>query len=116
MTRRRPMTPARRLRILEAHDSHCYICGLRIDPTCEAWDVDHELALGLAGADDDSNWRPVHVDPCHKDKTRKDVQRMRKADAQKARHLGAKTPPRKPMAGSRASKWKKRMDGSVVER
>lgn len=114
MTRRKPMTPARRLRIAEAHGWICDECGFPIDPVREKWDVDHELALGLGGADDDSNWRPLHV-KCHKTKTAVDVGKMSKADAQRAAHLGAKTPKR-PMPGSKRSGWRKPMYGPPERR
>ena len=115
MTRRRPMTPARRLRIGEAADWICCLCGFEIDPVRQAWTVEHKLALGLEGPDDDDNCGPAH-EKCRREKDKIDVAMMAKADRAKARHTGGKTPPRKPMAGSRASPFRKRMDGTVERR
>lgn len=67
MTRRRPMTAARRLRILDANDCTCHICGQLIDAV-KPWEV---LALGPGG--DDTNCRPAHY-RCHKMKTKNDRQ------------------------------------------
>lgn len=47
---------------------------------------------------------------------RADCAEMHDAARVRARHMGAATPSRNPLPGSRASRWKKRVDGSVVPR
>ena len=112
---RRPMTSTRRLRILEANDRVCHLCGGSIDPVRERWDVEHPQALGLGGSDDDDALRPAHV-LCHKSKTADDQGRMAKADRQRAKHMGAQKKKSRPMDGSRESRWRKRMDGTAEPR
>ena len=61
-TKRRPMTPARRRRIFEAHDGIFGYCRKPIE-------IDHVVPLALGGADDGGgNTVPMHVD-CHRIKT-----------------------------------------------
>lgn len=79
------------------------------------WEIEHLLPLALGGADDDDNRKPAHR-KCHLAKTRQDIKSIRKADRQRARYLGAKTPSRHPLPGGRDSKWKIKLDGTVVER
>ena len=64
-TKRRPMTPARRKRIFEAHDGICGYCQKPID---DAYEIDHLVPLALGGADDDGdNTVPMHPE-CHRTK------------------------------------------------
>ena len=114
MAKRATITPKRRAEIFRDADGICHLCSRRIG-LGETWEVEHPKAIGLGGADDSTNWLPAHVD-CHAGKTRNDVRIMRKADRQmKAATPGVKTT-RNPLPGSRKSKWKRRMDGTVVER
>lgn len=52
---------------------------------------------------------------CHKDKTKQDVSQIRKADRQRDKFTGAKKT-RNPLPGSKSSRWKRKMNGEVVER
>jgi hypothetical protein len=55
----------------------------------------------------------VLCNACHAAKThRADRPRMAKADRAKKRHLGI-TKPSRPIPGSRASRWKHKMDGTI---
>jgi 5-methylcytosine-specific restriction enzyme A len=112
-TPRRAMSQTRRLRIWEADKGICILCEHKIDGVREAWIVEHKIALGLGGADTDDNCGPAH-EHCRREKDKIDVPMIAKAKRMKARHLGIKK--RSTFAGSRDSKWKKRMDGSVVLR
>lgn len=93
MTTRRSMSPSRRLRIFEAHGGVCCHCGLKIDGVREAWIVEHLLALGLTGADDDANCAPAH-EHCRRVKDKDDVKRIAKAKRAKQQHLGIRPPSR----------------------
>lgn len=113
MTRRR-WTALRRADLFMTHDGICHICGGKIG-IGEPWDIEHVIPLALGGDDDEANCRPAHV-ACHKDKTADDKAQIAKANRVRAKHLGARERPRRIMAGSKLSPWKKRLDGTVVRR
>lgn len=85
---RASLSRTKRLKVFEAAGGICHICELRIQAG-QKWDVEHVRALCLGGKDDESNWKPAHVD-CHKPKTKADIARKSKADRQRMRHLGIK--------------------------
>ncbi len=113
MTRIR-RTALQRLRIFEAAAGLCHICGGRIDGTRERWDVEHVIPLALGGEDADHNIRPAHV-ACHRAKSARDAAVLAKSNRVRAKHHGARTA-RHPLPGSKASAWKRRLDGTVVRR
>lgn len=90
-TRRKSMSPSRRLRIWEAHSGRCCLCGQKIDGSREKWTVEHIRALGLGGEDDDSNCAPAH-ETCRREKDKADVAMIAKAKAMKRVHIGIKNP------------------------
>lgn len=78
-TPRKAMSPARRKRILDAHDNHCGHEG------CEATDrleIDHDIPLALGGSEDDGNLIALCY-PHHKEKTRLDIWQIAKAKRQR---------------------------------
>jgi 5-methylcytosine-specific restriction endonuclease McrA len=79
----------------------------------EKWELEHIVALANGGEHRESNMAPALVAP-HKDKTRADRRLQAKLAKIRKRHIGIRKPSRFP--GSRDSRWKKRMDGTVVER
>lgn len=122
MTKRRAMTPARKARILKAHDCKCWRCKEGFADG-EAVEFDHKLALARGGTDDDENVGPCHVH-CHKLKTfggstklgsdifeiAKTKRLAKKAKGKKEKkHNWAKRP-----FGN--SKFKKKLDGTVERR
>ncbi len=88
-TRRKSMSPSRRLRIWEAHSGRCCLCGQKIDGSREKWIVEHIRALGLAGEDTDDNCAPAH-ETCRRVKDKEDMAMIAKAKAMKRHHLGIK--------------------------
>ena len=112
MTRR--MSPTRRLRIFEAHAGRCHICGERIDGTRERWEAEHVVPYALTRDDSDGNLAPAHV-RCHAEKTTGDAATIAKAERVSRKHSGAHRP-RSTVPGSRASRWKRKIDGTVVRR
>ena len=112
---RRSLSTRERVRLFTLHGGACHICGGKIDGTREAWEVEHILPVALGGDESDDNRKPAHV-KCHKGKTAEDIGRIRKADRQQARHIGAKARTRNPLPGSRCTRWKKKLDGTVVPR
>lgn len=97
-TKRRAMTPARRLRIFEEHKGVCVLCNNRIDGVREPWIVEHLTCLGLGGADEDKNCGPAH-ETCRRDKDKLDVAAIAKAKRNKQRHIGIRAD--KPKIASR---------------
>ena len=110
---RRSLSKLARIRIFDSADGICHICKTKIH-TGEAWQADHILPLALGGEDNEKNMAPAH-DRCHGQKTASDIGKIRKGDRQRAKHLGIKKKS-KPIPGSKNSCWKKKIDGTVVER
>ncbi len=76
---------------------------------------DHRIADGLNGEPTLANCVVLCL-ACHSEKTAKhDVPAIARAKRREARHIGAVRSSR-PMPGSRGTKFRKRMDGSVVLR
>lgn len=106
--------PTVSLRIWEHAKGCCEICTRKI-MAGEEWHRDHIKALADGGENRESNYQVACV-WCHREKTgaenseRAVVRRKAKA------HAGIKSRSSRPMPGSKASKWKKRMDGTVIER
>jgi 5-methylcytosine-specific restriction protein A len=88
-TKRKAMTPARRLRIWEAHKGICCLCSQVIDGAREPWIVEHLVCLGLGAKDEDDNCAPAH-ETCRRDKDKLDVKAIAKAKRVKQRHLNIK--------------------------
>lgn len=110
-TKRRSMSSSRRLRIWEAHGGICCLCRSKIDGVREKWTVEHLRALGLGGDDDDKNCGPAHED-CRRQKDKTDVSAISKAKRVKAKHLGIP----KPKSSLTHPRFKRLMDGTVVDR
>ncbi|MCM2294785.1 HNH endonuclease [Allorhizobium sp. BGMRC 0089] len=104
-TKRKPMPPARRLRIFEAHGGKCCLCGEQIDGAREPWTIEHLICLGLGGIDEDKNCGPAH-ETCRRDKDKLDVRAIAKAKRVKQRHLGIKAP-KQPIRGAGFPKHEK---------
>lgn len=111
MTRRR-LTTLQRARLFEKHNGVCHICGGKIGVT-EAWDVEHVIPLAVGGDDEPANMAPAHKH-CHRTKTTGDRRDIAKCERVRAKHMGARKPSRFP--GSRTSRFKKKIDGTVEER
>jgi 5-methylcytosine-specific restriction endonuclease McrA len=108
------MPPPRvRMRALDANDFRCHCCGRVIRPG-EYWQLDHVVALINGGQNRESNLRPICRDCCYA-KTALDVAKKAKVARVRQKHYGLKKPKR-PMPGSRASGFRKRMDGTVERR
>jgi len=104
--------PRVRLRVFARDNGVCHISGRRIRPS-DAWDCDHIVALANGGEHRERNLAPALRDK-HREKTAQDVAEKAKNDRVRKRHLGIKKPSR--FACSRDSRFKKRIDGTVVLR
>lgn len=111
---RRSMSTTRRTKIFQQAGGLCHICQERIDGTRERWEVEHPIPIAMGGSDDDADLRPAHV-ACHARKSKADATAIAKAKRVAAKHGGAYRP-RSTLAGSRASPFKRRLDGTTVRR
>ena len=59
-------------KIMRIHRGVCHVCN-----TMFADQVDHVIPLAEGGADDESNLRPIHRDPCHLAKSKVEAARGR---------------------------------------
>lgn len=102
-----------RLRVFDRHLGICHISGRKIRAG-ETWELEHVVALCNGGEHRESNLAPALTDP-HKEKTKLDRKEKSINQRKRKKYLGIKTVKR-PMPGSRASGFKRRMDGTVVKR
>lgn len=112
---RRKRTTLQKLAIFERDKGLCHICGEKIDGTREAWELEHKIPYALTNDDTDENLSPAHVS-CHRRKTRQDKADIAKSNRVRAKHNGAKASPKRPIAGSKASKWKRKVGGGMERR
>ena len=92
----------------------CYRCSSIMDPARQQWEAEHELVRAHGGSDDPPNVKPVCI-PCHKEKTKKDVKAISKGKRQRDRHFNIRRSPT-PMPFGRNSRFKKKINGQIVER
>lgn len=105
--------PRVKVRVFERHGGVCHLSG-RVIRAGETWDCDHVKALVNGGEHRESNLAPALTKP-HREKTAQDVKEKAIVYRKKAKNLGVKKS-KQTMPGSKASKFKKRMDGTVVLR
>jgi hypothetical protein len=110
---RKAISTRERIRLFALHGGICHLCECRIMPG-EDWDISHEIALALTGADDDANRMPAHR-KCHRVRTRDDMGAIAKAKRREAKHIGAWRS-KSPLPGGKASPWKRKVNGEVVRR
>jgi 5-methylcytosine-specific restriction protein A len=112
--RRRSLATRERLDLFLAARGRCQRCDWALAPGTR-WEVDHVIPLALGGRDHAGNMQVLCV-ACHGGKTlREDVPAIAKTARIRARHLGARNS-RSPLPGGRRSRWKKTIDGRVLER
>lgn len=105
--------PARvKERIGRRAEDKCQHCKRTVGPRLAA-QFDHVIPLILGGQNRESNLQLL-CEPCHSAKTALDVKLKAKVSRVRQRHIGIKKPSKFPC--SRDSRFKKRIDGSVVAR
>lgn len=110
---RRHISTTERTRIWERFKRTCQMC---FQPTAfNGVDFDHHIPLEIGGDDSEANLRPL-CRPCHKLKTKGDVQEIARAKRREASHRGLRAPSRRPLPGSKASPWKQKLTGEWVRR
>lgn len=103
-----------RVRVYLRYGGRCQ-CGCdRLILTGELWNADHKIAIINGGENRESNLVPL-IEAHHRVKTRADVAMKSVTYESRKRHLGLKKS-KHPMPGSRASGWKRKMDGSWERR
>src|SRR5215469_5550332 len=102
-----------RVRVFARHNGRCHCCG-RLILVGEAWELDHVIAIANGGEHRESNLKPILTEH-HRNKTRLDTAIKSKSYAVRRKILGLKKPKR-PLIGSKASGWKRKMDGTLVRR
>jgi len=109
---RRAWSTTVRMRVLDRFERKCQLCFGEIGT--KGFDLDHRVPLAIGGEDVESNLEPLCV-PCHRLKTKGDVGDIARAKRREAKHLGGRAPSRNPMPGGRASPYRKKISGEVVE-
>jgi 5-methylcytosine-specific restriction enzyme A len=90
-------------------NGRCAICGMKL--RVGQYEIDHIQALAHGGDNSVENLRAICM-PCHRDKTRGDVQGLRKAERIS---VGGKQRKGRPLPGTKASGIRKRMSGAVED-
>ena len=110
---RKSISTKKRVALFQKRDGICHICGGKIH-VGEQWELEHQIPLSMGGEDVESNWYLAHT-KCHKTKTKEDMGNLSKAKRREAKNLGAKKS-KTPMPFGKNSKFKRKMDGTIVER
>lgn len=111
---RKQLTPKQRLRLFIERDGICWRCKTLIDGVHEKWIDEHVDPLWLNGLNCWSN-RDITHERCAREKTAEEATVRSKVRSVAEFHYGAKQSIR-PMPCGRRSRWKRKMDGTVVLR
>ncbi len=106
--------PRVRVRVFERMNGRCGVCTRKIRAG-EPWTCEHLVALINGGENRETNLG-VTCQNCLPAKNAADVAEKSAVYRKKAKHLGAGSTAARPIPGSKASPWKKRMDGTVERR
>lgn len=111
---RKRISARQRAKIFLKEGGICSICQCAV-VTGQTWEISHEIPLACGGADDETNWKVAHY-TCHRNHTAKvDAPKIAKVRRVYHKHIGAKVS-RSPMPFGKKSKFKRKMDGTVIER
>ncbi|HMT13155.1 MAG TPA: HNH endonuclease [Aestuariivirga sp.] len=100
-----------RLRVFERYGGFCAVSGRKIMPA-DKWDCDHIIPLKDGGEHREGNLQPVLAD-FHHAKTAEENHTRGKVKRTRQKYLGIKRKSGPPMPGSKASRFKKRIDGTI---
>jgi hypothetical protein len=108
-----PVPPRVRVRVFRRHGERCAgPCGRALREG-DAWSCDHVVAICNGGQNRESNLQPL-CDWCRPAKDALDVATKSIIAKAALRHCGIKLRPKgRPMLGTRASGWRKRLSGKV---
>lgn len=114
MSKREEFPAKVKVAAFERANGRCESCTARL--CLGHYQYDHVIPTALGGPPTLENCQVI-CSSCHMVKTaRTDVPQIARSERIRRKHIGAKSRPRKPMPGSRASAWKHRMDGSWERR
>ena len=105
--------PRVKIRLLDKSQSRCVCCGRHIGPALPPR-FDHIVPLKDGGENREGNLQVLCVQ-CHALKTKGEAKDRAMVHRKISAHYGIKQS-KNPMPGSKASPWKRRMDGTVVRR
>jgi len=111
-TKRGSLSTKRKLAIWEREKGICMLCSVKLVPG--KFIYEHVKALELGGEDIDSNIRLTCVN-CATEKTKADHKNAAAAKRTKASTLGLKKS-KTPLPFGKVSKWKRKLDGTIVPR
>lgn len=100
-----------RAQAFERQSGRCTHCGVQLTPGNVEYD--HRITCEQGGDNSLENCDPVCRN-CHKGKTRSDATIAAKGRSVRRRAYGGT--PRSAVPGSRASRWKRKLDGTIVLR
>lgn len=103
-----------RLRAYESAAGLCQTCGKHVGKG--DYHVDHIIPDGIGGKPTIANAQ-ILCNDCHNEKTRKqDVPRIAKTKRQQRKHLGTWRASRRPVPGSKRSRWRRPLRGPAEPR
>jgi len=108
-----PIPPRVQLRVYARDNGRCKSCTRKCGVGGEPFQCDHIIALVNGGQHRESNLQ-VLCTTCHTDKTKADVAEKSRVYKRRKSNAGIRKPSK--FACSRNSKFKKKIDGSVVLR
>jgi 5-methylcytosine-specific restriction endonuclease McrA len=111
-TKRGNLSARRKLAIWEREKGKCMVCSVKL--VTGKFIFEHVRALELGGTDTDDNIR-LTCKGCATEKTKQDHSNAARAKRKKSSVLGLKQS-KTPMPFGKGSKFKKKMDGTVVRR
>ena len=111
-TKRGNLSARRKLAIWEREKGKCMVCSVKL--VTGKFIFEHVRALELGGTDTDDNIR-LTCKGCATEKTKQDHSTAARAKRKKTSVLGLKQS-KTPMPFGKGSKFKKKMDGTVVRR
>lgn len=103
--------PRVRLRVLSRFNECCAGCGVSL--IGRPWVCDHKIALINGGENRESNLQPLGDRCCNPKKNAADVAEKSRTYHKRVRHAGLRKPKGRPLAGTKASGVRKRMNGNV---
>lgn len=108
-----PIPDRVRLRVFLKAEGKCQTCSRQIRGG-DKWALDHKIALINNGEHRETNLQML-CEWCHSKKTKSDTAEKSKTYAKRKSNYGIKKS-KNPLPGSKASGWKRKMDGSWVRR
>lgn len=114
MPKRREFTKAVKVAAYERSQGHCEACTARLE--VGRFQYDHVLAAALGGPPTLDNCKVLCTN-CHGGKTGlEDIPIIAKSNRVRNKHIGAATRKQRKIPGSKGTRFKRKIDGTVVLR